>query len=107
LLDTPERQKLATDLLNQQLPRLAAELENQLYDQGARVSFQAKLVRKSPRINVVVKLKKQDHQVLIHLDSKQALCKVGSQSGLGGMPAENAESACRIAKNLMLRVRTA
>ena len=105
-LDSPERKQLAVELLSTQLPALAAELENELYDQAARVLFEPVLVRRSPRINVVVKLEKQDHQVIIHLDEKHALCKVGIESGLAGEPADNAETACRIARNMLLRVRT-
>jgi len=106
MLDTPERQRLANTLLDHQLPRLAADLENELYKQEARVVIESVLHRKSPRIMVIVKLKKQEHKVLIHLDSKQSLCKVGSESGLVGSPADSAESVCRVAKNMMLRVRS-
>ncbi|PUE29581.1 hypothetical protein B9Z35_10350 [Limnohabitans sp. Jir61] len=106
MLDTPERQQLANTLLDHQLPRLAADLENELHKQDARVVFESVFHRKSPRIKVIVKLKKQEHKIIIHLDSKKSLCKVGSESGLGGSPADSAESVCRVAKNMMLRVRS-
>ena len=57
-----------------------------------------------PKIRVVLKLKKFEHEILIHLDSKNAMFVIGSERT--GETASNAFNASAIAETMLMRVRS-
>ena len=73
LIDTDERRDQTTALLDEFLPHLAADIENRLYEQEAKLFYELCTEKHHPKIRVVLKLKKFEHEVLIHLDSKNAM----------------------------------
>jgi hypothetical protein len=104
LIDTDERRQQAKLLLEEYLPHLAADIENSLHEQEAKVFYEIFSDHESPKIRVVLKLKKLDHEVLIHLDSRYAMFVVGSERG--GEVASSAMNASGIVKTMLMRVRS-
>lgn len=104
LLDTNERREQTKQLLDEFLPHLAADIENSLHDQDAKMFYEIFTEHDSPKIRVVLKLKKFEHEVLIHLDSKNAMFVVGSERT--GETASNAFNASAIVQTMMMRVRS-
>ena len=104
LIDTDERREQAKQLLDEFLPHLAAEIENNLHDQDAKLFYELFTEQRRPKIRVVLKLKKFEHEVLIHLDSKNAMFVVGSERT--GETASNAFNASAIVQTMLMRVRT-
>jgi len=79
LLDTSERKEQTIQLLNELLPDLVADIENNLYEQETTVFYEIFLDKNQPKIRVILKLKKLEHEFLIHLDSKRAMFVIGSE----------------------------
>ena len=104
LIDTDERKKQTEQLIDEFLPQLAADIENSLYEQEAKLFYELFTEQRHPKIRVVLKLKKFEHEVLIHLDSKNAMFVVGSERT--GETASNAFNACAIVQTMLMRVRT-
>jgi hypothetical protein len=104
LIDTDERREQAKQLLEEFLPHLAADIENDLHEQEAKVFYEIFTAHESPKIRVVLKLKKLDHEVLIHLDSRNAMFVIGSERG--GEAATNAINASDLVKTMLMRVRS-
>lgn len=104
LIDTDERREQAKQLLDEFLPHLAAEIENNLHDQDAKLFYELFTEQRRPKIRVVLKLKKFEHEVLIHLDSKNAMFVVGSERT--GETASNAFNVSAIVQTMLMRVRT-
>jgi hypothetical protein len=104
LIDTDERLDQTKQLLDKFLPHLATDIENNLYDQEARLFYEIFTENYHPKIRVVLKLKKFDHEVLIHLDSRNAMFVVGSERG--GQTANTAMNASEIVKTMLMRVRS-
>lgn len=105
LLDTSERKEQTIQLLNELLPDLAADIENNLYEQEASVLYEIFLDKNQPKIRVILKLKKLEHEFLIHLDSKRAMFVIGSERS--GEQATSALSASMILKSLLMKFKTA
>jgi len=103
LIDTDERRNQINELLDEFLPHLAADIENSLYEQEAKLFYELCTEQHHPKIRVVLKLKKFEHEVLIHLDSKNAMFVVGSERS--GETASNAFNACAIVQTMLMRVR--
>lgn len=103
LIDTDERKAQTKRLLDEYLPHLAADIENSLYDQEAKLFYELYTEQRQPKIRIVLKLKKFEHEVLIHLDSKNAMFIIGSERT--GETASNAFSACAIIQMMMMRFR--
>lgn len=104
LIDTDERKKHTEQLIDELLPHLAADIENSLYEQEAKLFYELFTEQRHPKIRVVLKLKKYEHEVLIHLDSKNAMFVVGSERT--GETASNAFNASAIVQTMLMRVRT-
>ena len=104
LIDTDERREQTNQLLDEFLPHLAADIENSLHDQDAKLFYELFTEERRPKIRVVLKLKKFEHEVLIHLDSKNAMFVVGSERT--GETASNAFNASAIVQTMLMRVRT-
>lgn len=104
LVDTDERKKQTEQLIDEFLPHLAADIENNLFEQEAKLFYELFTEQRHPKIRVVLKLKKYEHEVLIHLDSKNAVFVVGSERT--GENASNAFNACAIVQTMLMRVRT-
>jgi hypothetical protein len=104
LIDTDERREQAKQLLEEFLPHIAADIENDLHEQEAKVFYEIFTDHESPKIRVVLKLKKFDHQVLIHLDSSNAMFVIGSERG--GEAVNNAMNASGVVKTMLMRVRS-
>jgi hypothetical protein len=104
LIDTDERREQTKQLLEDLLPHLAADLENSLHEQEAKVFYEIYTDHESPKIRVVLKLKKLDHEVLIHLDSRNSMFVIGSERG--GEAANSAMNASGVIKTMLMRVRS-
>lgn len=104
LIDTDERREQTLLLLDKFLPHLAADIENDLHDQEAKLFYEIFTEERHPKIRVVLKLKKFEHEVLIHLDSKNAMFMIGSERT--GELASNALNASGIVQTMLMRVRT-
>jgi hypothetical protein len=104
LIDTGERREQTNLLLDEFLPHLAADIENSLHDQDAKLFYELFTEQRRPKIRVVLKLKKFEHEVVIHLDSKTAMFVIGSERT--GETASNAFNACSIVQTMMMRVRS-
>lgn len=104
LIDTDERREQAVKLLDELLPHLAADIENSLHEQEAKLFYEIFIEQRHPKIRVVLKLKKFEHEVLIHLDAKNAMFIVGSERT--GETASNASKASAIVQAMLMRVRT-
>lgn len=104
LIDTDECREQTTQLLDEFLPHLAADIENSLHEQEAKLFYELFTEQRHPKIRVVLKLKKFEHEVLIHLDSKNAMFIVGSERT--GEAASNALNACGIVQAMLMRVRS-
>ena len=104
LIDSDERREHTNQLLDEFLPHLAVEIENSLHDQDAKVFYELFTEQHRPKIRVVLKLKKFEHEVLIHLDSKNSMFVVGSERT--GETASNAFNASAIVETMLMRVRS-
>jgi hypothetical protein len=104
LIDTDDRREQTKQLLDELLPHLAAAIENNLHDQDAKLFYELFTEQRRPKIRVVLKLKKFEHEVLIHLDSKNAMFVVGSERT--GEAASNAFNASAIVQTMLMRVRS-
>lgn len=103
LLDTNERENAALELLDVCLPQLAVNIELLLQKQEARLLYKLAIQNNSPVIHIVLKLKKFAHDVIVRLDSSQAIFVVGSERD--GMIADNAVVVCGIVKTILMKVR--
>lgn len=103
-IDSDVRKDQTKLLLEEFLPHLAADIENSLYDQEATVFYEIFSANESAKIRVVLKLKKLDHEVLIHLNSGNAMFVVGSERG--GETATNALNASGLVRTILMRVRS-
>jgi hypothetical protein len=104
IIDTDKRREQTKQLLDELLPHLAADIENSLHDQEAKLFYELFTEQRRPKIRVVLRLLKFEHEVLIHLDSKNAMFIVGSERT--GETASNAFNACAIVQTMMMRVRS-
>lgn len=102
LIGDQSRRDLIVDFYRNHLPQVAADLENLMSDQGARVNFQILIVEGTPKIQVTLHLK-IDHEVLIHLDLPQSTFLVGSKRD--GVPADTSEKAAQIVVQTLARLK--
>jgi hypothetical protein len=103
IIDTDERREQTKQLLDELLPHLAADIENSLHEQEAKLFYELFTEQHRPKIRVVLRLLKFEHEVLIHLDSKNGMFIVGSERT--GENASSAFKACAIVQTMMMRVR--
>lgn len=101
LIDTEERREQAILLLNEFLPHLAADVENSLHSQEAVVFYDIFIEQHKPKIRVMLKLKKLQHDFLIHLDSQLAMFVIGTERG--GAQANSASQAAQILKTMLMK----
>lgn len=101
LIDTDERREQTKQLLDALLPHMAAEIENSLFAQEAKVYYEIFTSNHQPKIRVVLKLKKLEHEFLVLLDSKNAMFIVGSE--MGGLHASNPANAISILKTMLMK----
>ena len=104
LIDTDERREQTIQLLDEFLPHLGADIENSLHEQDAKVFYEIYTERHSPKIRIVLKLKKFEHEFVILLDSKKAMFIVGSE--MGGLHASNALKASAMLKTMLMKVKS-
>lgn len=105
MLDTNERKEQTIQLLDDLLPHLVTDIENQLYEQEASVFYEIFFDNNQSKIRVILQLKKLEHEFLIHLDSKRAMFVIGSERS--GEEATSALSASMILKSLLMKFKTA
>lgn len=104
LINADDRREQTSLLLEVLLPELAQEIENDLDGQDAKLLYEIFTEQHHPKIRVVVQLKKFEHELLIHLDSKNAMFVVGSERS--GEFANNAAQAAHILKTLLLKLKS-
>jgi hypothetical protein len=104
MLDASERKEQTIQLIDELLPRLAIDIENHLHEQEASVLYEIFSAKDQSKIRVVLKLKKLEHEFLIHLDSKRAMFVIGSERS--GEEAPSALSASMILKSLLMKFKT-
>lgn len=104
LLDSNERRELTVELLDELLPSLAADIENLLFAQGAKVGYELFIKNDAPKLKVVLHLKKFAHEFIVHLDSHTSQFIVGSERG--GAPASNALEVSRLLKTMLSKFKT-
>jgi hypothetical protein len=103
LIDSSERREQTEFLLNELLPHLAAEIEKTLDPQRAIVFYEIYVEQQRPKIRVLLKLKKLEHEFLIHVDSNNFMFVIGSERG--GEVASNAQRACTILKTMLMKLK--
>ncbi len=101
LIESDERREQTVQLLDEFLPHLAADIENSLHEQEAKLLYEIFTEQSQPKIRVIVKLKKLEHEFLIHLDSKNAMFVIGSERT--GETASNAMDASNALKNNLMK----
>jgi len=104
LIDTDERREQTKQLLDELLPHLAADIENSLHEQEAKLFYELFNEQSRPKIRVVLKLKKFEHEVLIHLDSKNAMFVIGSERT--GEAVTNASNLAYVLKNNLMKFKS-
>ena len=102
LIDTDKLRVQTEELLDKFLPHLAADIENYLHKQDAKVFYEIFIDRKAPTIRVVLKLNESHHEVLIHLDSRNALFVIGNEPS--AEVASTALEASGILEKVLMRV---
>jgi len=103
LIDTEERKEQTQQLLDEFLPHLAADIENIMHEQKATLFYEIFTENYQPKIRVVLKLTKFEHEFIIHLDSKIAMFVIGSERG--GLHASNALNATIFLKPMLLKLK--
>lgn len=103
IIDTDERREQTVHLLDDHLPHLAADIENLMFEQEAKLYYELFTENQHPKIRVILKLKKFEHEVVIHLSSKKACFVIGSERT--GEPSSSALNATSILKTLLLKVK--
>lgn len=103
LIDTDERKEQTQQLLDEFLPHLAAEIENIMHEQKAKLFYEIFTDNYQPKIRVVLKLSKFDHEFVILLNSKNAMFVIGSERG--GIQISNALNAVIALKPMLLKLK--
>ena len=101
LIDNDERRAQTIQLLDEFLPQLAADVENDLHGQSAKVFYEIYSEHFHPKIRVILKLKRMEHEYVVLLDAKNSMFVVGSE--MGGQHANNALQASGILKTLLMK----
>ncbi len=101
LLDTAERRDQVVLLMDELMPHLAAEIENSMHEQSAKVSYELIVVDHRPKIRVLFSLTKLVHEYVILVDSKNAMFIIGKE--MGGQHAANALQATAVLKNMLMK----
>jgi len=101
LLDTDERRYQTVELLDTWLPELAADVENLLFDQQAKIFHEIYSEHFQPKIRVIIRLEKMEHEYAVLLDSKHSMFVVGTE--VGGLHAGSATQAAGILKSILLK----
>jgi hypothetical protein len=103
LLDTEERKEQTQQLLDEFLPHLAADIENIMCEQKATLFYEVFTDNYQPKIRVVLKLTKFEHEFVILLNSKNAMFVIGSERG--GIQISNALNAAIALKPMLLKLK--
>lgn len=102
MLESHERRDQVGDFFNHQLPRVAAELENLMCDQGARIRYEISSDQAFPQIIVTLQLK-IEHEVVIHLDAPDSIFMIGSKRD--GVFTNSSEHAAQITSAILGRLK--
>ena len=70
LINSDSLQKQTSILLDELLPSLAADIENDLHEKGARLLYTLKVQRHKPIVHILLKTRNHLHERLIFFDSK-------------------------------------
>ncbi len=103
LLDTDERKEQTNLLLNEFLPHLASDIENLMHEQKATLFYEIFTDSYQPKIRVVLKLAKFEHEFIILLDSKNAMFVIGSERG--GVQTNSALNATIALKPMLFKLK--
>jgi hypothetical protein len=103
LLDTDERKEQTKLLLDEFLPHLAADIENLMHEQKATLFYEIFTDSYQPKIRVVLKLAKFEHEFIILLDSKNAMFVIGSERG--GVQTNSALNATIALKPMLFKLK--
>ncbi len=103
LLDTDERKEQTKLLLDEFLPHLAADIENLMHEQKATLFYEIFTENYQPKIRVVLKLAKFEHEFIILLDSKNAMFVIGSERG--GVQTNSALNATIALKPMLFKLK--
>jgi hypothetical protein len=103
LLDSEERKLETKLLLDEFLPHLAVDIENDMSNQRAVLFYEIFTENYQPKIRVVLRLPKFEHEFIIHLDSTKSMFVIGSERG--GQLASSALNATMSLKVMLLKLR--
>lgn len=103
LLDTDERKEQTKLLLDEFLPHLASDIENLMHEQKATLFYEIFTDSYQPKIRVVLKLAKFEHEFIILLDSKNAMFVIGSERG--GVQTNSALNATIALKPMLFKLK--
>ena len=103
LINSDDRREQTSLLLDEHLPELAAEIESNLIAQDARLLYEIFTEQHHPKVRVIVRLKKFEHELLIHLDSKNAMFVIGSERS--GDFANSAITVANILRTQLLKLK--
>lgn len=102
MLESHERRDQVGDFFNHQLPKVAAELENLMCEQSARVRYEIRSNQGFPHIAVILDLK-IEHEVVIHLDAPDSIFMIGSKRD--GLLTNSSEKAAQITSTILARLK--
>jgi hypothetical protein len=103
LINSDARREQTSLLLDEHLPELAAEIECSLSEQDGKILYEIFTEQHHPKVRVIVQLKKFEHELLIHLDSKNAMFVIGSERS--GEFANSAATVAGILKTQLLKLK--
>lgn len=103
LIYADDRREQTSQLLHEHLPDLASEIESELNAQEAILTYEIFTELHHPKIRVVVQLKKFEHELVIHLNSKNAMFVIGSERS--GEFANNAAMAAGVLRTQLLKLK--
>lgn len=104
ILDSEARRIQTILLLDEFLPALVIDVENYLITQDAKVTFEIFSEHFHPKIRIIIRLKKMEHEYTILLDSKNYMFIIGNE--IGGLHANNAKQAADLVRELMCKFKT-
>ena len=103
LLDSDLRRAQTIELIDEALPLMAADVENELHEQEAKVFYEIFSEHFEPKIRIILRLKKMEHEYIILLNSKNSMFILGSE--IGGQFADTADQVVDLLKTSLMKLK--
>ncbi|BDU57933.1 hypothetical protein LMORI2_09150 [Limnohabitans sp. MORI2] len=103
LINSDSLKKQTSILLDELLPPLAADIENDLHEKGARLLYTLKVQRHKPIVHILLKTRNHLHERLIFFDSKNQMFILNDE--LERFSSNNAMNITLILKNILINIK--